>query len=234
MDIFDIAIARKLGGGGGSTGGGDSQLDALIDGSITEITSNATKTRDGCFSGMQIEKVNMPLLTKLGNETFKNCLSLVDVYLPLVDRIGSSAVYGCKSLKNIDLPLATIMGQYAFRECVLLESFNAPKLTGTLDTYTFYGCVALQFLDLHKITGINSCSLKNCSNLNKIVLRSDTVVRLYNADAFSGTPFASGGTGGTAYVPQALIEEYKIATNWSALYAQGTCTFLPIEGSEYE
>jgi hypothetical protein len=50
----------------------------------------------------------------------------------------------------------------------------------------------------------------------------------------SKTPFASGGTGGTVYVPQALITEYQNATNWSTLYAGGTCNFVAIEGSEYE
>jgi hypothetical protein len=55
-----------------------------------------------------------------------------------------------------------------------------------------------------------------------------------NKKVFDGTPFASGGTGGTVYVPQALITEYQNNTNWSALYAQGTCNFVAIEGSEYE
>ena len=67
-----------------------------------------------------------------------------------------------------------------------------------------------------------------------MALRSETVCTLSNVNAFNNTPFASGETGGTVYVPQALIEDYKIATNWSTLYEAGTCNFVAIEGSEYE
>ena len=70
--------------------------------------------------------------------------------------------------------------------------------------------------------------------MTTLVLRNDTVVTLANINAFQGTPFASGGTGGTVYVPAALIESYQTATNWSTLYASGTCNFAAIEGSEYE
>jgi hypothetical protein len=62
----------------------------------------------------------------------------------------------------------------------------------------------------------------------------EDVVKLINVSAFVSTPFASGGTGGTVYVPAALVETYKTATNWSTLYAAGTCNFVALEGSEYE
>ena len=73
-----------------------------------------------------------------------------------------------------------------------------------------------------------------CKNLTTLVLKSETVCTLSNINAFNNTPFASGKTGGTVYVPQALIESYQTATNWSTLYAAGTCNFVAIEGSEYE
>ena len=36
------------------------------------------------------------------------------------------------------------------------------------------------------------------------------------------------------YVPSALIESYKIATNWSSYYDSGYCNFIALEGSSYE
>jgi hypothetical protein len=57
---------------------------------------------------------------------------------------------------------------------------------------------------------------------------------LSNTNTFNSTPFATSGTGGTVYVPQALITEYQNATNWSTLYSGGKCNFVAIEGSEYE
>jgi hypothetical protein len=59
-------------------------------------------------------------------------------------------------------------------------------------------------------------------------------VPLSSISSFNSTPFATNGTGGTVYVPQALIAQYQQATNWSVLHTAGTCSFAAIEGSEYE
>ena len=56
---------------------------------------------------------------------------------------------------------------------------------------------------------------------------------LSNVNAFTGA-FASGGTGGTLYVPQALIASYQSATNWSTILGYANNQILPIEGSIYE
>jgi hypothetical protein len=77
-------------------------------------------------------------------------------------------------------------------------------------------------------------AFSGCTNLRTIIIRGETVATLSDVNNFTDTPFASGGTGGTVYVPEALIESYQNATNWSTLYAAGTCTFVAIEGSEYE
>ena len=63
-----------------------------------------------------------------------------------------------------------------------------------------------------------------------------------NTNAFNSTPFASGGTGGTIYIPETLYNhlgdgtalDYKSATNWSVIDAYGTITWAKIEGSPYE
>ncbi len=104
----------------------------------------------------------------------------------------------------------------------------------------FSGCSALELFDYGGYTLSQDNALQNCSNLKTIVLRGSTVVSVnaptYWAFALNGTPFDNNpaGSGGTVYVPEALIEDYKIATNWSALYEAGTCNFVAIEGSEYE
>ena len=56
------------------------------------------------------------------------------------------------------------------------------------------------------------------SSFETLILRSESVVPLANINAFtSNTKFASGGTGGTLYVPQSLLSEYQSATNWSTI-----------------
>lgn len=95
-------------------------------------------------------------------------------------------------------------------------------------------CKSLTLVDLPNIASIGIRSFENSSALTTIILRMGIVCALANTSAFDNTPFASGGTGGTVYVPQALITAYQNETNWSTLYAAGTCNFVAIEGSEYE
>ena len=81
-----------------------------------------------------------------------------------------------------------------------------------------------------------------CGSLDTLILRSTSVKALRNTNAFGWTPFASGGTGGTIYIPKSLYDhlgdgtssDYKAATNWSTLDGYGTVTWAKIEGSIYE
>jgi hypothetical protein len=78
-------------------------------------------------------------------------------------------------------------------------------------------------------------AFKGCTSFNTLILRGNEVSTLSNLSNFEGAgAFAAGGVGGIIYVPSALIESYKTATNWSVLYAAGRCNFVAIEGSEYE
>ncbi len=143
---------------------------------------------------------------KIADRTFSG--EFVDYDLQI---IGDTAFYNCTELTSVNLPSATYIGDAAFYSCGKLTKANTPAVTN-ISNNAFYGCHTLAV----------------------IVLRGTTVCSFSSMNAFQGTPFASGGTGGTAYVPQALIESYQTATNWSALYAAGTCNFVAIEGSEYE
>ena len=63
-----------------------------------------------------------------------------------------------------------------------------------------------------------------------------------NSNILEGTPFASGGAGGTIYIPKSLYDhlgdgtssDYKAATNWSTYDGYGTITWKKIEDSYYE
>lgn len=195
------------------TGGGGGDIDALIDGSITEISSNATE---------------------IYKHAFYERRSLISVSIPNATSVSVNAFWSCNNLASVSIPNATSVGNYAFNNCTNLTDLNAPLLT-TFGTCSFYGCQSLASIDLHHATKLGTNTFESCKNLSVIILRnSTTICSLGNVNVLKGTPFASGGTGGTVYCPQALIEQYQNATNWSTLYTGGTCTFVAIEGSEYE
>ena len=75
------------------------------------------------------------------------------------------------------------------------------------------------------------------NNLKTIIFRSTTVVPLngVSGNFVTKSPLRSGGAGVDFYVPSALIDEYKNATNWTVLVNNyGTARFHAIEGSIYE
>ena len=154
-------------------GGGD--IDALIDRSITEISSSS--------------------ITSIGDSAFRNCSNLTTVDFPVATSIKPSAFYSCSNLTTVDFPVATSIGSYAFYSCRSLTTADFPVVT-SIGTYAF-----------------NSCRV-----LKSLLLRGNNVCTLSSTNAFNSTPIKSGT--GYIYVPSALIEQYKAATNWSTYSAQ--------------
>ena len=92
-------------------------------------------------------------------------------------------------------------------------------------------------------TRIDQNTFTNDTVLKTLVLRqSSHIPPLLNVNAFNGTPFASGGSGGDIYIPKSLYDhlgdgttlDYKAATNWATVDGYGTITWHSIEGGYYE
>jgi hypothetical protein len=185
----------------------------------------------------------------IGANCFENCTGLEAIILPkLLSKIGTtnevasniwlggSAFKGCTSLKEFCTEYTcgvSSASSAVFANCTALEKAIIPNFIMNGTAGYFSGCSSLEIVDF-SITTVQTNCFQNCAKLKAVVLRSANLASLGNVNAFNGTPFASGGTGGTVYVPSALIESYRTATNWSTLYAAGTCNFVAIEGSEYE
>ena len=148
------------------------------------------------------------------------------------------------NLTSVFMPKATV-GQYAL-------SYN-PYMTvavasggGSYKAGCIGYCTRLQTVDM---TGLSSSGLfisgmcfANDPALTTLILRHSAIISLQNIDAFISTPFASGGTGGTIYIPKSLYDhlgdgtssDYKAASIWSTMDGYGTITWAKIEGSIYE
>ena len=138
------------------------------------------------------------------------------------------------NLVSVSLPKVTIIGGNTFSACFKLVNVNLPELVILSGHSHFDSCRAIEIIKLPKAHAISSTAFINCSKLKTVVLARQNITNIESINAFQNTPFAANGTGGTVYVPSALIAEYQNATNWSTLYAAGTCNFVAIEGSEYE
>lgn len=163
----------------------------------------------------------------------------------VITMVGPYAFNNCTNLGIVDLPNATYIGDYAFGKCPL-SIINLPKVTeirsnSFLDVGKLHPKVCFPILTRVNYEGFRGCSFTHidlpvCTYLGShafyqagpvqtLVLRSGVVCKLENgSNAFAGsstgntTQIARGN--GYIYVPRALVDEYKAATNWSSLADQ--------------
>ena len=189
---------------------------------------------DGLVARTLTEYINNTV-TQIGNYAFGNFTSLEYVSLPNVTTlVGGNHFASCTNLKAVNIPnLQTSINSSGnnFRGCTSLPELRFPQYNGVVSVS---GCTALKVYECATPYNIATSAFANLPSFDTLVLHCTKVVSLSNVNAFTGTPFASGGSGGKVYVPQRFIEGFKTATNWSVLYEAGTCEFVAIEGSEYE
>ena len=123
--------------------------------------------------------------------------------------------------------LATSIGDYAFFHCFNLTSVTMPATSVGKDAFT--NCYELARVDCHAAS-IGNYAFSGGRSLTSVILRSDTVCTLSNTKAFNGCYHIlgtenslynpTGAKDGYIYVPRALVDSYKSATNWSTYASQ--------------
>ena len=156
-------------------------------------------------------------VTSIRSSLFDYCRELTGVSFPNATSIGSYSFRGCSGLTTMNFPQVTKLGGYSFQSCSRIKSVRMPKLAA-VGTADFYGMSAVMTLDFPSVTSIGGSCFNNCRNLTALILRSETMVTLSSVGGFTGTPIASGT--GYIYVPSALIDTYKAATNWATFADQ--------------
>ena len=76
-------------------------IDALLDGSITEISSDVKRLRGGAFY---------------------DCTKLTKVNFPNITQVPGSCFFECTALERLDFPQVTLILPGAFRECTSLTA----------------------------------------------------------------------------------------------------------------
>lgn len=239
MGYYELLLARKLSGGGG--GGGQWTSDGIADQSQPngDIVLTVSGVNERAFYKRPITSVYSTTVTQIDNYSFANCSGLKSVDFP---NLTNSAYTGrgylfqsCSNLESVNLPLfRSATSGYVFSGCSKLTEVLLPSYNNATGSDMFSGCTLLTTVDLGSCSRIDGNCFKNDSSFTTLILRRSTVTPLNSTNIFNGTPFASGGSGGTIYVPSNLLSSYPTATNWSTVNSYGTITWKAIEGSIYE
>lgn len=226
---FDLILA---------TGGGGYTLEEFATGEVPsgEIEINISPLRDYAFCKTNITSLVWNATGELrGERPFQNCTELLSVSLPNATSTRTNAFVNCTNLVDVHLPLVQSIDSGQFIENSKITKLVLPSMTGQIYNSSFRYNRLLKTADLGRVSRLNATIFLDCNVLDTLILRkSDAICTLSNVNTFNGTPFANGGAGGEIYVPSALINTYKTASQWSVLDGYGTVTWKAIEGSIYE
>lgn len=188
--------------------GGGGNIDALINRSITEVSSNVTLVGENSFANcLSLASADFPLATKVSHNAFTDCGSLQSINIPLVQNIGQQTFSGCQSLTSACLPCVTFINSSAFYKCYLLETVDIGS-TAYISGYAFRMCYSLKAFIMRSTEkndlGATSAFL-DCVHI------LGTADETYNPDGLKDGYF---------YVPRSLIDSYKADGKWQEYESQ--------------
>ena len=171
---------------------------------------NAETLETGAFDGCRaLKEITLPkALTKLPSNIFTDCTAMTSFNFPNVTTIEGNAFDGCESLESITLPsIATLTGGLVFGYCSALKKVILPS------------CTKLGY------TSQYSATFRQATALEAVILPGNTLCALASTTGTFGntsSSYASAISLGTGYiyVPRALVDTYKAATNWSTYAGQ--------------
>lgn len=189
--------------------GDDAVIDSIIERTITEFKDDTVST--------------------IGQSAFNGCANLTEVCLLNADSVGDSSLRrtGISEVTDQNFPkLKSITGNYAFGGCESLVYFQSSAWeTQPSASRVFDGSGNLKTVDVSALQEIRHNQFLNCGSLAVLILRkSDAIVTLSATNVFDNTPIKAGT--GYIYVPRALLDTYKAATNWSTF---GSSIFRALE-----
>ena len=217
--------------------------DYIIDGAILTDIADAVREKTGTIEPVVPENMAEMLRNVEGDyergyaEGYEKGDSNMDGILTRrattisndrITYLGIEVFRNYDSLAIADFPNVTSTGVNVFYACYALHTVNLPSLI-SINSNMFAYSSLLKRLDFPCVESISGGAFSSCSRLVTLILRkADAVCTLENVSAFSGTSIAKGT--GFVYVPDDLVEQYKVATNWST-YANQIKPISELEGT---
>lgn len=209
-------LKNKVSGGTDTSEIEDAFITHTISGDY--VNDRVTQVRYGTFyEDTNLTSVSFPNVTNVESYAFYKCTSLANIDIPKLQS-ASQYTFAYTKPSSINFPLLETISTYTFAYITVPCSVNLPSLKTTSNS-SFRDSKGISRVDLAIATKIDNLCFYYCNNLETLILRkSDAICTLQNTNAFTGTKIASGT--GYIYVPDNLVEEYKVATNWSSFASQ--------------
>lgn len=198
---------------------GTENEDAIVQGTITDY-ENDRVTSVGArlfYAHDGIKSVTCRNVTHIGDRAFSECANFAEANFPKLETLGEYVFYYSPSLVTANFPDLKTTGSYPFQDCAGLTTVNCPNLTDIV-LGAFRRCYALVTADFSAVTSIGNMAFSGCSELKALILRSYAIVTLNSTNAVSSSGIGEGT--GYVYVPAAVVDDYKTATNWSEYASQ--------------
>ena len=232
---FDTEIAAL-------SGGDNSTLIKLLDKSASSITVPDGTQMIGnyafadCF---QLSSLVLPnSIYKIGSRVITGCQKLKSLTVPQGVVTISEYAFSGSSLTEISIHDAVrSIGKYAFENCSGLTSLLLPSSLGGGEEGMFSGCSSLESLTVPQgVLFIKPWMFKNCSSLTSVTFLGN-IYKIESNTAFRGCSslsqisfpsnsrvpilersnvFSQCASDLQIKVPEALLDEWKAAENWSA------------------
>lgn len=176
----------------------------LLAQAITELEGKVSPELydEGYAAGVQSAQADIIGLVDKKFTVFKN---------DSVTAVGNYVFAEATSLTEVDLPNVTTIGNYVFQSSTQLTTVKLPSVK-TIGTRSFVNTSSFRHLDLPACTSLGNYCFHGSCKINTLILRSQSVC-VAGTDIFGSSPIASNN--GYIYVPDNLVEQYKVATNWS-------------------
>ena len=175
----------------------------------SRVTSIGNEVFLGCYF---LTCVSLPSrVTIIGEQAFYICRSLTSISLPNgVNSIVFRLFYGCSSLTSVIIPSrVTSIGNEAFAGCSSLTSISLPSRVTIIGEQAFASCFALTSIILpNGMTIIGGQAFAGCSSLDTLIFEGALPPTIETSNEM--------GIPKVILVPEAALETYKAATNFSS------------------
>lgn len=164
---------------------------------------NVETCGDYAFTNTSISQISIPKLRSAEDNAFSSCC-VKDFYAPALETVGSYAFDSCQC-ESVTLPSLKRADSIVFRVPKKLKKVDL----GSVESFAASSQYSAMFYNYSRV-----------DTLTALIIRSTKVPALSNKDGLCDKnwpihPQYTGSAEGYIYVPKALIEDYKVATNWS-------------------